>query len=284
VNHPELSKGVPFDSSRTESILLEIALMMSSAFTKNTKNLLKTEIFPKIHINRRLFRLELQTKWQLSKGTPFDSCRGKQFPDIARQDVRKFGCVEICNSVMHEISCYKRKVNSMQVTKRFTSEWLSMKKLFATLLTIAFLSVFTNASQAQETTIVKPISNGAGSESVPGSFTAASIIMNIESVVGGNSVQKQREAADKHDKDYYNGEDRKQADRDFQRESMGAGTVVRATSLIGIPQKSYEAAQQDRRESQRMQPTWEQEHQQSLDKSNYRVEERLNEQLRQLTK
>ena len=148
-----------------------------------------------------------------------------------------------------------------------------------------------------------PISNGCGSENSTLSKLGARIAKPIDAKQTGTSEAFQNASCDQHDKDYYNGVPKEQADREFEQRSpiMGAavrgdmgtafdrafGTEETKTSskmwnrfggssidegIQKTADESYANAQKDREISQRLQSTWEEEHQQSLDTENYRVD------------
>ena len=130
----------------------------------------------------------------------------------------------------------------------------------------------------QATTKAVPISNGCGSETNPTSFVAASIGRRADAKLAslGRPWKEhsewiiQGESCDIHDKCYYNGEDKEKCDIEFQQRSRIMGTAVRMAQETS--EKSYVEAQIDREKSQRLQSTWEEEHFQSLDSENYRVD------------
>jgi hypothetical protein len=124
----------------------------------------------------------------------------------------------------------------------------------------------------QKTTQAVPISNGCGSEEVSlkgavSTFGANYGIKQVDAVITGTSLSQQNASCDQHDKDYYNQVGRQKADNDFQQRSPVMGTAVKA----GGSASSYNAAANDKPQSERLQPTWEKENQQSLDASNYKV-------------
>ena len=140
-----------------------------------------------------------------------------------------------------------------------------MKKI----LLIAAIGIFgVNVASAQYgTTKAERISNGCGSELSPGSRAGAALANKVDNFFGGPTYQQR--SCDQHDKDYYNGVDKKKADRDFTYRSPVKGVAVQAAQSLS--QKSYDQAQQDRATSQKLQPTWEKENQQCLDASEYKV-------------
>ena len=149
-----------------------------------------------------------------------------------------------------------------------------------------------------------PISNGCGSENSWGSRNGAKYVGRpIDALLTGTSIEAQNASCDQHDKDYYNGVPKEKADADFRygkNRSPLMGAVVegdiggavstvageevgsKVSNLEWISRKnqeiketaneSYLNAQRDRELSQRFQPIWEEEHQQSLDAENYRVD------------
>ena len=132
-----------------------------------------------------------------------------------------------------------------------------------------YISFVVKAQENNTTTQAVPISNGCGSETVPGSRTLGKVGMVIDAGVTGTSVKTQRESCDQHDKDYYNGVDKKKADNDFQSRSPVMGGVVKTMKTSS--DNSYKEAQKDRETSKQLQPTWEKENKQCLDGNNYRV-------------
>lgn len=130
------------------------------------------------------------------------------------------------------------------------------------------LAIFANA-QVEKTTKAVPISNGCGSESSKASQIGAAIAKPVDAITTGTNIKKQNESCDQHDKDYYNGVDKKKADKDFQKRSPIMGTAV--IQAKETSNKSYQEAQKDRQTSQQLQPQWEKENQQCLDGENYRV-------------
>lgn len=143
-----------------------------------------------------------------------------------------------------------------------------MKKVFLICLVVFGFAFAANAQVGTSTKAV-PISNGCGSETVPGSRTLGKVGTRVDAVITGTSVQTQRESCDQHDKDYYNGVDKNKADSDFKQRSPVMGKVV--TSFEGMSNNSYNEAQKDRETSRQLQPTWEKENKQCLDGNNYRV-------------
>ena len=126
-----------------------------------------------------------------------------------------------------------------------------MKKIF--LVFFAFLGISFSINAQFPTTTAKPIANGCGQE-------------------GGMKfgfTQKQVESCNQHDRDYYNGVDKKKADDDFQKRSKIMGTAVKMATFISDP--AYKNAQESRETSKQLQPTWEKENQQCLDADNYKV-------------
>ncbi len=142
-----------------------------------------------------------------------------------------------------------------------------MKRLFIICLLAFGFVISTNAQVG--TTKAVPISNGCGSETVPGSRTLGQAGTYVDGFITGTSAKSQRESCDQHDKDYYNGVDKSKADNDFKSRSPIMGRVV--TGLEGLSNNSYQEAQKDRETSKRLQPTWEKENKQCLDGNNYRV-------------
>ena len=143
-----------------------------------------------------------------------------------------------------------------------------MEKMFFLLIATLGITFAVNA-QTPKTTTAVPISNGCGSESSKTSQIGASIAKPIDAVITGTSIKKQNESCDQHDKDYYNGVNKEKADKDFQKRSPIMGTAV--IQAKETSSKSYQAAQKDRKTSQQLQPTWEKENKQCLDKENYRI-------------
>lgn len=143
-----------------------------------------------------------------------------------------------------------------------------MKKVFLICLAVFGFAFAANA-QVGTTTKAVPISNGCGSESSKASQIGASIAKPIDAAITGTSIRTQNASCDQHDKDYYNGVNKEKADRDFQQRSPIMGTaVIKAKETSN---NSYKEAQKDRETSKQLQPTWESEHKQCLDGSNYRV-------------
>lgn len=142
-----------------------------------------------------------------------------------------------------------------------------MKKAFLVILAIIGLAFTLNAQVG--TTKAVPISNGCGSESSKASQVGASIAKPVDAIITGTSIKTQNASCDQHDKDYYNGVDKKKADDDFQTRSPIMGTAVKTAK--GTSNNSYREAQKDRETSKKLQPTWEKENKQCLDGNNYRV-------------
>lgn len=142
-----------------------------------------------------------------------------------------------------------------------------MKKAFLVILAIIGLAFTLNAQVG--TTKAVPISNGCGSESSKASQIGASIAKPVDAIITGTSIKTQNASCDQHDKDYYNGVDKKKADDDFQSRSPIMGTAVKTAKETS--NNSYREAQKDRETSKKLQPTWEKENKQCLDGSNYRV-------------
>lgn len=128
--------------------------------------------------------------------------------------------------------------------------------------------VFAALAQS-ETTKAVPISNGCGSESSKASQVGAAVAKPLDAAITGTSIKAQNASCDQHDKDYYNGVPKKQADDNFQQRSPIMGTAVK--SATETSNRSYQEAQKDRQQSQQLQPTWEKEHKQCLDSENQRV-------------
>ncbi len=133
-------------------------------------------------------------------------------------------------------------------------------------------------NDSKPSTKAVPISNGCGSETDPKSFAAAKIgrLADAKLASAGQPWNEysewvaQGESCNIHDKCYYEGEGKEKCDIEFQQRSPIMGSAVRmAQETSG---KSYAEAQMDRLKSQRLQPIWEEEHQQSLDANNYRVD------------
>jgi len=158
-----------------------------------------------------------------------------------------------------------------------------MKKMFFILVMTSFVisvtaqesKTTTATTQESKTTKATPISNGCGSESSKASQVGASIAKPVDAALTGTTSKQQTQSCDQHDKDYYNGVDKKTADDNFQKRSPIMGTAVKAAKETS--QKSYEAAQQDKKTNEKLQSTWEKENQQCLDKENYRVEPKKEE-------
>lgn len=137
---------------------------------------------------------------------------------------------------------------------------------------------FGTNNTSKPSTKAVPISNGCGSETNPSSFVAASIgrVADTKLSSMGQSWKTHSnwvahgESCDIHDKCYYNGEGKEKCDIEFQQRSPIMGTAVRMAK--GMSNDSYAEAQMDRLKSQRLQPVWEEEHQQSLDAENYRID------------
>lgn len=143
-----------------------------------------------------------------------------------------------------------------------------MKKMFLICLAVFGFAFAVNA-QVGTTTKAVPISNGCGSESSKASQIGASIAKPVDAIITGTSIKTQNASCDQHDKDYYNGVDKKKADDDFQSRSPIMGTAVKTAKETS--NNSYREAQKDRETSKKLQPTWEKENKQCLDGSNYRV-------------
>ena len=149
-----------------------------------------------------------------------------------------------------------------------------MKIFFVVLVAFIGFGIGANAqSNGQKTTQATTISNGCGSEenSVKGAVSRVGAnygAKQVDAVVTGTSVKQQNASCDQHDKDYYNQVGRQKADNDFQKRSPVMGTVVKK----GGSESSYNAAAKDKPQSEKLQPTWEKENQQCLDKDNYKVE------------
>ena len=143
------------------------------------------------------------------------------------------------------------------------------------LICLAVIGIAFAANAQVETTTAVPISNGCGSETVPGSRTlgkaGTAVDAGVNKIISGSytTIESQRASCDQHDKDYYNGVDKNKADSDFKKRSPVMGRVV--TGFEGKSNNSYKEAQKDRETSRQLQPTWEKEHQQCLDGNNYRV-------------
>ena len=150
---------------------------------------------------------------------------------------------------------------------RYNRAKKKMKKVFIICLTVFGFAFAANAQEP--TTKAVPISNGCGSESSTVSRVLSPVGMVKDARLTGTDVKTQRESCDQHDKDYYNGVDKKKADNEFQNRSPIMGTVVKAAKETS--NRSYQEAQKDRERSKQLQPTWEKENQQCLDGNNYRV-------------
>lgn len=153
------------------------------------------------------------------------------------------------------------------------------------------------------TTKAVPISNGCGSENSKLSQMGAKIAKPIDAKRTGTSVKFQDASCDQHDKDYYNGVPKEQADREFEQRSPIMGAAVKGDMGIALDRglgtedtkkaskiwnkfggasidegikktadESYANAQKDREISQQLQSTWEEENQKCLDAENYRVD------------
>ncbi|MDO5314563.1 MAG: hypothetical protein Q4F82_00460 [bacterium] len=142
-----------------------------------------------------------------------------------------------------------------------------MKKMFLICLTMLGFVFVANAQVG--TTKAVPISNGCGSESSKASQVGAFIVKPLDAAITGTSIKAQNASCDQHDRDYYNGVDKKKADNDFQSRSPIMGTVVKTAKETS--NNSYREAQKDRETSRQLQPTWEKENKQCLDGNNYRV-------------
>ena len=142
-----------------------------------------------------------------------------------------------------------------------------MKKILLAGLAVIGFAFAANAQV--ETTKAVPISNGCGSETSKMSQIGAAIAKPIDAVRTGTSIKTQNASCDQHDKDYYNGVDKKKADSDFRHRSPTMGWAVETAKETS--NKSYKEAQKDRETSKQLQPTWEKEHKQCLDGNNYRV-------------
>ncbi|MDR0517801.1 MAG: hypothetical protein LBH25_12225 [Fibromonadaceae bacterium] len=133
-----------------------------------------------------------------------------------------------------------------------------MKKIVA--ITLA-LTLSTGIAFAQSTT-ARPIANGCGADG------------GIKFPAG----EKGTAACNQHDKDYYNGVPKAEADRKLRNETFESGNVhvsgwaagAKETGALGSG-SAYEKAQKARGNSQIQQETWEKEHRQSLDAQNYKV-------------
>lgn len=145
-----------------------------------------------------------------------------------------------------------------------------MKKLF--LLAALLLGVSVCANAQYNSTKAVPISNGCGSENSKASQLGSKIANPIDAAITGTSIKQQKESCDQHDKDYYNGVNKQKADRDFRDRSPVKGAVVENARKTS--QESYNAAQEDRKRSNKLQSTWEKENNACLDSENYRVDYR----------
>lgn len=144
-----------------------------------------------------------------------------------------------------------------------------MKKITLFILALFYISFVVKAQENNTTTQVVPISNGCGSELSKVSQIGSTLAKPLDAVFTGTSIKTQNASCDQHDKDYYNGVDKKKADNDFQRRSPIMGTAVKAAKETS--NESYQNSQRERETSKQLQPTWEKEHKQCLDGNNYRV-------------
>lgn len=116
-----------------------------------------------------------------------------------------------------------------------------------------------------------PISNGCGSEEQSLKGWGSRVGANyggkqIDALQMGTSIEEQNRSCDKHDEDYYHGEDRETADREFKERSPFMGSFVEGKS-----ESSWIAGQADKPQSELLRPTFEEEHQQCLDTQHYKV-------------
>lgn len=156
----------------------------------------------------------------------------------------------------------------------------------------------TKGNEVKLTTKAVPISNGCGSEVDKKSSFFASIAKRQDAKHTGTSIDFQNASCDQHDKDYFSGVPQDQADGEFEQRSPIMGAAVKGNvgtafnrfmgkedsklgtkigsmyneSAKATARESYANAQKDREISQKLQSTWEEEHQQSLDSENYRVD------------
>lgn len=141
---------------------------------------------------------------------------------------------------------------------------------------IIFISVlllmtsFTISAQSNGNTKAIRISNGCGSENSKGSQIGSKIANLIDPLLTGTTIKQQKESCDQHDKDYYNGVNKEKADRDFSKRSPVKGYVVESANKLS--QESYNAAQEDRKRSHKLQSSWEKENKACLDSENYRID------------
>ena len=141
-----------------------------------------------------------------------------------------------------------------------------MKKILFIFLGISFIATAQNP-----TTIARPIANGCGPEGNELLHELGSASAAIEGAIRGDGYKAQQEYCNQHDRDYYNGKDKKQADSDLRKNSSINGRVVQ--TFEGSSNKAYQNAQRARETSRQLQPTWEKENQQCLDASNYKVQQ-----------
>lgn len=144
-----------------------------------------------------------------------------------------------------------------------------MKKITLFILALFYISFVVKAQENNTTTQAVPISNGCGSELSKVSQIGTTLAKPLDAVFTGTSIKTQNASCDQHDKDYYNGVDKKKADSDFRYRSPTMGWAVETAKETS--NKSYKEAQKDRETSKQLQPTWEKENKQCLDANNYRV-------------
>ena len=125
--------------------------------------------------------------------------------------------------------------------------------------------------EGEGTTRAQKISNGCGSEFSVKSQIGAKAAKPIDAYLSDSTIEQQNASCDQHDKDYFHGVPKEKADNDFQLRSPIMGSFVKKKKYAEESNQSYDAAQVDRLNSERLQPTWEEEHQQSLDSENYKV-------------
>lgn len=140
-----------------------------------------------------------------------------------------------------------------------------MKKV---LLALILGIVFSGAVLAQNNkTKAEPIANGCGRQN--SSSFEKTVTKSAEKIDRAITGKDQTKSCNQHDKDYYNGVDKKTADNKFQDRSPVMGTGVK--TFESRSKESYKSAQSERKTSEKLQSTWEKEHKACLDKDNYKV-------------
>ena len=142
-----------------------------------------------------------------------------------------------------------------------------MKKIF--LVLFAFLGISFSVNAQYPTTTAKPIANGCGAENDFWSRAGGTLGAAVDGFTQGNGYKAQQESCNQHDRDYYNGVDKKKADDDFKKRSPASGKGLKM--FTSKSNRAYENAQESRETSKQLQPTWEKENQQCLDADNYKV-------------